>query len=312
MIKMLSLRSNLDWREGAMFNSSEFSVLMETMIGTLDPNETVVRKTLMAGKYDVALRQACGSKLYPLIIVMLDNIQELSIDLNAKSSNGNTALDWLDTNAPSSASREHLAVKTALCNKGAIGGKEQIYSTVDFDKNAALFLGVDELAVSYHNSDYPVIGSVGAGQCIILAVYDSEHKKALLTHIASLNNRSTKMLDTLNNELSSFSPAHSNAYIVGGVDNSISRTTHQKITQLLNHKNISIKYQKVFQGSYHGESSESESFAINAFNGRCYSNVDLGHFEYTEERLIASTEVPPGEIAVVENRRSDSSSLLRK
>ncbi len=278
------------------------SVSLQTMIQQIDPSKTDIIQNLKDEKYALALRKACGVKLYPFIMMMLDYVDQLSIDLNEKSSNGMTALDWLDQAGSVPFLTEHQLTREKLRTKGAISGL--IHSTVDFDKSAALFLGTDELAVAFHDSDYPVIGSVGAGQCIILCVYDSKLKKALLTHISGLDDRSQKMINTVNNALSSFTPVHSSAYIVGGVDNSRSRLTHQKITQLLNYHNIKVKYQKVFQGSYQNGACQSESFAINASNGHCYSNLGISHFEYTEERAMASTEPPLDDIGIVENTRS--------
>ncbi|MEI6094255.1 MAG: hypothetical protein WCR08_02125 [Gammaproteobacteria bacterium] len=288
-----------------MFSPSE-SMLLQTMIQQIDPSKTDIIQNLKDEKYALALRKACGVKLYPFIMMMLDYVDELSIELNEKSSNGMTALDWLDQAGTGPFSTVHQTAREKLRAKGAMSGL--IRSTVDFDKNSALFLGTDEMALAFPDSDYPVIGSLGAGQCIILCVYDSMLKKALLTHISGLDERSPKMVNTVNKALSSFTSAHSSAYIVGGVDNSISRLTHQKITQLLNDRNINIKYQKVFQGSYQNGVCQSESFAINASNGHCYSNLGISHFEYTEERAMASTEPPLGDIGIVENTKSVKSS----
>jgi len=66
--------------------------------------EAIVRKD-----YALAFRNACVRKLYPLIMALMKHNDLLAFDLNAPSSNGNTALDWLDHHVPNPISDEHQA-----------------------------------------------------------------------------------------------------------------------------------------------------------------------------------------------------------
>jgi len=72
--------------------------------------EAIVRKD-----YALAFRNACVRKLYPLIMALMKHNDLLAFDLNAPSSNGNTALDWLDHHVPNPISDEHQATRATLC-----------------------------------------------------------------------------------------------------------------------------------------------------------------------------------------------------
>jgi hypothetical protein len=284
-----------------MFSSSISTTSINVLLKWVDPTREDIIKDLKDGKFSLVFRKACNEKLYPLISAMLDIREELAIDLNQPSSNGNTALDWLDKNLTPPFSTIHQEIRDKLCDKGALNGKKEVKEAkelIDFNKDAALFLGVDELAISFPNSDYPIIGTFGAGQCMILGIYDSQNYKALVSHISGLDKNSIKQLNTLKQELNSFSSASSVAYILGGQNNATSKLTYKYIIDLLKTKKIPIKFENVFKST---SADNSASFAINAVNGRAYFSVNAGNFEYSIERVMASTEVPLGEISIVEN-----------
>jgi hypothetical protein len=75
---------------------------------------------------------------------------------------------------------------------------------------------VDELAIAYPYSDYPVLGTFGSGQCMILGIYDSITKKALVTHVDGLNKYSLKEIMLIKEQSNGF-PLLANAYILGGI-----------------------------------------------------------------------------------------------
>jgi hypothetical protein len=72
---------------------------------------------VLKGQYALALRKACAGREYEIVKQMIPFIGLLDIDINAPSSNGNTALDWLDLipNSPTV-----LNVRDMLCEAGAV------------------------------------------------------------------------------------------------------------------------------------------------------------------------------------------------
>lgn len=251
---------------------------------------------LNEGKHGLVFRKACNEKLYPLIEGMLNYHVELSINLNEKSSNGNTALDWFDNGITSEVTAVHKELRAKLCNQGAVNGKLKA-----FEKADALLLGTDELATAFPNSDYPVIGTLGAGQCLILGVYDTKQHKVLVSHITGLNGKSAKMNKTLSDELDKFLPNSSVAYILGGLklsagNSPYSEATYLILKQMLFRKGIRIEHSDVFRAQ-----NNPASLAIDARNGKCYFNVDIGNFTREAFDRMVLADPPLGEIAIAEN-----------
>lgn len=252
---------------------------------------------LKDGKHGFVFRKACNEKLYTLVECMLNYQAELSINLNEKSSNGNTALDWFDNGITSEVTAVHKDLRVKLCNQGAVNGKLK----AAFEKADALLLGTDELATAFPNSDYPVVGTFGAGQCLILGIYDIKQHKALVSHITGLNGKSAKMNKTLSDELDKFSPNSSVAYILGGLklsagNSPFSEATYLILKQMLSKKGIKIEYSDVFRAQ-----DNPASLAIDARNGKCYFKVDVGHFTRQAFDRMVLADPPLGKIGIVEN-----------
>jgi hypothetical protein len=90
------------------------------LVDSSDPKHESLRKALSHGEYALAFRNACVKKIYPLIVLLAKSKDTLGLDVNAPSSNGNTALDWFDHNPPALVPKEHGIVRGILCTLGCV------------------------------------------------------------------------------------------------------------------------------------------------------------------------------------------------
>lgn len=108
------------------------------------------------------------------------------------------------------------------------------------------------------NSKKKIIGSYGAGPCIILCMRD-KNSQTTLAHIDG----DTKDIFI---PFEKYNPRDTNVYIVGG--NNESRNTIYNLLCLLKLKNFDIKYADII-------SNHSNSFAINSVTGEIYLNNNI-------------------------------------
>lgn len=171
-----------------------------------------------------------------------------------------------------------------------------------FNKQQALQVGIDQFAITSIYHDFPIIGSFGAGQCIILAVHCPEKKQALLIHIMSIHDDDEKKIARLDTILSTLASRNTVAYLTGGYNKgTVSKTTHKNINILLKKHHISIKLNDVF----HSATAEPKSCALDARTGCYYSPVDETHFA-TETFAVHYHEAPFGDFLKI-NANKDAS-----
>lgn len=108
------------------------------------------------------------------------------------------------------------------------------------------------------NSKKKIIGSYGAGPCVILCMR-AENTQTTLAHIDG----DTKDIFI---PFEKYNPRNTNVYIVGG--NNESRNTIYNLLCLLKLKNFDIKYADII-------SNHSNSFAINCVTGEIYLNDNI-------------------------------------
>jgi len=147
--------------------------------------------------------------------------------------------------------------------------KQQIKTTpVNFKSSEAVAVLQHEYAITTATANQPVLGTFGAGPCLILALYDSENKTAILAHIDSMTdiNSLSRLFDLVSKE-------HSVAHLVGG--NSSSQDFCMDIVELLENNKIKIAYADIVRGSF-----DSASFAIDSRTGAIYTSV--AHYQLTQ------------------------------
>jgi len=104
-----------------------------------------------------------------------------------------------------------------------------------------------------------IIGSYGAGPCVILCMRDKESNKTLLAHIDRMT------IDPLS-VFSIFQPDKTDVYIIGG-NNSSKKNVNDILIQLKG-LGFQIKFAHII-------TYESNSFAINCLNGDTYIDSDI-------------------------------------
>jgi hypothetical protein len=146
--------------------------------------------------------------------------------------------------------------------------------SIDFHPEETCAVYQHEYAITTSNSIKPVLASLGAGPCLIVAIYDEESKKAVLTHIDS----KTK-LDSLNRLLKMMSPSSSSVHLCGG--DMSSKEMCMDIVDLIESNGFRISSADIVR-------SDVSSLAIDSRTGSIYSPIsseDLEIRKDTELRL---------------------------
>jgi len=126
-----------------------------------------------------------------------------------------------------------------------------VCATTPIDSTKAKFVGMREAIVIDKNSSIKIIGTYGAGPCIIVGIRDRISTKTLLSHIDA------NMLNPIN-IFNIFSPASSDVYLIGG-DNSSKKEINELINQIV-FRGFEIKFTHLIDDN-------SNSFGINAETG---------------------------------------------
>ncbi|MFI4919719.1 MAG: Fic family protein [Legionellales bacterium] len=98
-------------------NSNPYAFVLHDKIEELTTDQ-VLLKTIKDGAYGLALRRACAFNAPCLVKIIIQFKEELELDINQQSTNGNTALDWFDLKTVDSI--EKSEVRTLLVNFGAV------------------------------------------------------------------------------------------------------------------------------------------------------------------------------------------------
>ncbi|MGD9153747.1 MAG: hypothetical protein PVG30_08890 [Gammaproteobacteria bacterium] len=142
----------------------------------------------------------------------------------------------------------------------------------NFSKNLAEGVLQREYAITTANSKKPILGTYGAGPCLIVAIYDSKSKTAFLAHIDSATN-----LKSLTQILKIFNPKTSVVHLFGG-DNS-SKNMCMDVVEIFESNHFKLHNTDIVRSDWRN----AASLAIDARNGQIYTPVEHYHLSTKNE-----------------------------
>jgi peptide-N-terminal asparagine amidohydrolase len=134
---------------------------------------------------------------------------------------------------------------------------------IDFKSNETITILQHEYAITQSTALQPVLGTFGAGPCIILALYDNKNNIAVLAHIDAVTD-----IQSLSEVLHPLSKDNTVAHLTGGWWIT-SQNMYLEIVKLLNKENIRIINADIFKSPF----ASASSLAIDSRNGNIYSPV---------------------------------------
>lgn len=149
-------------------------------------------------------------------------------------------------------------------------------SRIDFHPQETCAVLQHEYAITTSNSIKPVLATYGAGPCLIIAIYDEESKKAVLTHVDSATH-----LDSLNRLLKMMNPSSSSVHLCGG--DMSSQDMCMDIVELIESNGFKISNSDIVRSGF---CFDSASLAIDARTGSIYSPVSPKHLETGKDQEI--------------------------
>lgn len=154
---------------------------------------------------------------------------------------------------------------------------------VNFKKSEAAVVFQHEFAITYSDAERPILGTFGAGTCLILALYDASSKIAVLAHIDHKTD-----LDSLPHLFTELTKENTVAHLFGGTSNS--KDMCIKVINLLEENKITIVNSDIVREGFDGA-----SLAIDARNGDIFSPVSPFELDITMSRkgfgLFADFEI---------------------
>jgi hypothetical protein len=144
-----------------------------------------------------------------------------------------------------------------------ISGPFQVGKVSHTDKiDSSKSVGILQREYGIVNNETPqkIIGTYGAGPCVILCMRNRETYDTILAHIDSLTTDPLSVFST-------FQPDKCDVYIIGG-DSSSDKELHDILITLKQ-----LKYKITF--AYIQDNSRGNSFAINCITGETYINDDI-------------------------------------
>jgi chemotaxis receptor (MCP) glutamine deamidase CheD len=155
-------------------------------------------------------------------------------------------------------------------------------SHIDFENNEAVVVLTHEYAVTNAASKKPVLGAYGASTCVILALYDSKNKIAVLAHIDTVAD-----IKSLSNLLNDLSIENTVAHLFGGC-NVLMEGVHissedlcTSVVELLQRYDVNIVNSDIARDT---SKLPPASLAIDSRSGKIYTPV-------TPELLIQPSEL---------------------
>lgn len=140
---------------------------------------------------------------------------------------------------------------------------ETISTHIDFEKKDSFVVLQHEYAIAKETSIKPVLASFGAGPCLIVALYDTKNKVAVLSHVDSC----TDLTSLPKNLFSEISIESTVAHLFGGQESS--KEMCLQILDLIERRGIKIENLDIVRGF--GE--DAASLAIDVRTGRVYTPV---------------------------------------
>lgn len=155
---------------------------------------------------------------------------------------------------------------------------------LSFSKDNAVQVPQHHVSYTSCNSNQPVLGSYGAGPCVIVALYNLENKNVALSHIDAANVADTigEMISQIDSKSGS---ALLEAHVTGGNPSTHSIFTQVQILNKLKLHNITIKSSNL---GYNDPNSVKD-LAIDSCTGKIYTNLggryQLLHEENYDQKL---------------------------
>lgn len=135
-------------------------------------------------------------------------------------------------------------------------------NSVDFPKSAAFTIYQHDYGITTAKSRMPILGTWGAGPCVILALYNDKNKIAALAHIDT-----TAEVKSLENIFRHFDVESTVAHLYGGDSSSFNKCLD--IIEFIKSSGIKIETCALIE-----HSDGHASLAIDARNGKLYSSVE--------------------------------------
>lgn len=155
---------------------------------------------------------------------------------------------------------------------------------LSFSKDNAVEVPQHHVSYTSCNSNQPVLGSYGAGPCVIVALYNPENKNVALSHIDAGNITYT-LRDMISQIDSKKESALLEAHITGGSPDRISIDNQVEILNELKLHNITIKSSKLG----YNDSNSVKDLAIDSCTGKIYTDLEgrnqLLHGENYDQKL---------------------------
>lgn len=146
--------------------------------------------------------------------------------------------------------------------------------SIDFAPAQTVTVLQHEYAISNAQSEQPILGTYGAGPCVILALYDKQDRVAILAHIDSMTD--TQSISKL---FSLISKNETVAHLAGGDRSHESVSMCIEIVDVLEKNNIKIENADLARSEFNSASS----LAIDARTGAIYSPVAYYQLAQTDD-----------------------------
>lgn len=172
----------------------------------------------------------------------------------------------------------HEAIQAQNIEDGL--AKQKLYSLrsplhsanpVDFNKKLSEGVLQGEYAITLSSSNKPILGTYGAGPCLIVAIYDVESKISFLAHIDGVTD-----LDSLKTIINRFNPETSQVHLYGGDISSEEMCI--EVVEIFKSLNFEIYNSDIVR-----QSLDRASLAIDSRNGKIYSPVQPDQLETRDE-----------------------------
>lgn len=182
-------------------------MLKSQLVSLVSPSLQYIIEALNKDEYSLALRQASGEQCYALVKALVFNRKRLEININERSSNGNTALDWLDLKCLDTENPLYLSTRSILIQSGGLTSR---------DIENQLVLCLDEYSVSDCDARHKIISLDAVGKNFMLIAFCPIEKRTLVANISAAPSYFTQKKQQLLEALSIFSNHHLRMTIAGG------------------------------------------------------------------------------------------------
>ena len=173
---------------------------------------------------------------------------------------------------------EMFPLKEATYQKGEALLKEanklgQKFNSGFFDAREAQGVLQHEVAVTDSSNAFPILGSIGAGPCIIMALYNPQNKQAALCHIDSLTT-----LGSLDKWISRIKDRQNiiEVHLAGG-SRSSQMLVYELLIKIASDPNLVVKTSDLIDRSEWGK-----SLAIDTRTGEVFTNFAFAQLSWGE------------------------------